>query len=81
MSGGVGITTNPGKRREYWLSRYPDTLTNWRILGTYPSKSIAQTAESVTADQWGYEGYESHPGGDGPEIATWYLYAFEHNGR
>lgn len=78
MSGRLGITTNPVERRKYWLSQYPATLKNWRILGTYPSKAMAQTAETLTASQWGYE---SHPGGEGPEAATWYLYAFEHDGR
>lgn len=72
----IGITTDPLERNRYWRSQYT-SLTNWRIIGSRPSKTMAQTEESLIANNWGCD---ASPGGAGPEYATWYIYAFEHNG-
>lgn len=73
----VGITADLEERRGYWANQFPKTFRNWRIVGTYYSKSRAQARETELARAWDCE---SHPGGDGPESAIWHVYYFEHNG-
>ena len=70
----VGITTDPVRRKQDWQRQYP-RLRNWRILSTHNSKSAAQQRESQEARN---RGCTAHPGGEGPERATWYVYYFEH---
>lgn len=72
----VGITTDPQGRQAYWRSRCRN-LRNWQILQRYSSKQEAQQRETYEARQ---RGCEAHPGGDGPEWATWYVYYFQHDG-
>jgi len=73
----VGITTDLIARRAYWEKQFPKTFRNWQVVETCYSKSQAQTQETLLADAWGCE---SHPGGDGPEISTWHVYYFQHDG-
>lgn len=73
----VGITTDLIARRTYWQSRYPATMRNWQVVDTFYSKSAAQSHETRLAELWGCE---SHHGGEGPELATWYVYYFKHDG-
>lgn len=70
----IGITTRPNGRRKDWETVYPD-LTNWQILETHSTKSDAQAAENRLAKQLGCV---AHPGGDGSEDDTWYVYYFEY---
>lgn len=70
----VGITTNPERRKQEWISEYPN-LTGWTILGSYSSKSAAQDRENREAAS---RGCVSSPGGSGPEYATWYVYYFRY---
>ena len=70
----VGITTDLNSRLEYWLRVHPN-LHSWRVRKTCSSKSQAQAYESYYADRLGCV---AHPGGDGPEQATWYVYMFEY---
>ena len=73
----VGITTDLIGRRADWESKYPRTFRNWQVVETHYSKSQAQARETMLAGEWDCE---SHPGGDGPEDATWYVYYFQHDG-
>ena len=73
----IGITTDPMERRRYWESRYPRTFENWKILEIQYSKSAAQSRETALATHYSCE---SHPGGAGPEYATWHVYYFQHDG-
>lgn len=70
----VGITTDPNARMAAWRAQHPD-LYNWQILKTHASKSTAQAAEIriAQANKCVYG-----VGGDGPEIATWYVYSFNY---
>lgn len=72
----IGITTRPEDRREEWRSRCRG-FRNWRILERHNTKTAAQAAENRLARQLGCE---AHPGGDGPEYATWSVYYFNHDG-
>lgn len=69
----VGITTDPAARRKYWEGQYP-TLRDWRILRECSSKSEAQSWENYYAKDMRCD---AHPGGSGPEYATWYVYYFK----
>ena len=73
----VGITTDLIERRAYWESHYPLTFRNWQVVDTRYTKSDAQYQEDRLAQLWNCE---SHPGGAGPEYATWHVYYFEHDG-
>ncbi len=73
----VGITMDLIERRAYWESQYPRTFRNWQVVDTCFSKSEAQSQETRIAKAWGCD---AHPGGTGPEFATWYVYYFEHDG-
>lgn len=64
---------NPDRRRREWKRVHP-TLSNWKVLGRYNSKSEAQTQENFLAQQYGCE---ASPGGDGEKVAKWYVYYFE----
>lgn len=70
----VGITTHPERRKKEWQLEYPN-LRNWVVLGTYDTKSAAQTRENTEANR---PGCAAAPGGSGPELATWHVYRFEH---
>lgn len=70
----IGITMYPADRLQYWQGQYP-TLRNWTILGQFSKKSAAQRAETNWAAQYGCQ---AHPGGSGPEIATWFVYYFQY---
>ena len=70
----VGITMSPTQRRAQWEQERP-TLRNWQILETCYSKSAAQRRETALAQQYGCN---AHPGGGGPENATWYVYYFQY---
>lgn len=70
----IGMTTDVEERKTYWQSQHPN-LYNWQILGTYSSKTEAQRAETSFANQ---HGCVSHPGGDGSEYDTWYVYKFNY---
>ena len=50
-------------------------LRDWQTLGTYQTKTEAQNAESRLAKSYGCV---SHPGGDGSEYDTWYVYKFSY---
>lgn len=71
----IGITTDWVERRRDWEAKYPRTLDNWQILHTCYSKSEAQKYETQLAQRYGCE---ANPGGDGDELATWFVYYFEH---
>lgn len=64
---------NPDRRRREWGRVHP-TLSNWKVLGCCDSKSEAQAQENSLARRYGCE---ASPGGDGKEIAKWYVYYFE----
>ena len=68
----VGITTDLETRRKHWESQYYG-FSGWTVVSTHYSKSAAQAKESEKARQ---HGCVSHPGGSGPEKATWYVYHF-----
>lgn len=70
----VGITTDPERRKSEWEREYPN-LTNWQILEEHYTKSAAQAAEDRLAKKYGCV---AHPGGDGPDYATWYVYYFQY---
>ena len=70
----VGITTDPEGRKAYWQGQHP-YLYDWRIEGTYGTKSQAQAVENQIAAQRGCVAY---PGGAGAEYATWYVYSFQY---
>ena len=73
----TGMTTDLIARRTYWESQYPSSFRNWQVLEEHYSKSAAQLRETQLAEHYGCE---YHPGGDGDEHATWYVYYFEHDG-
>ena len=68
----VGITTDMEARRRYWESQHP-TLQDWQVISLHSTKTAAQGAENRAATR---HGCESGEGGDGPEVATWYVYFF-----
>ena len=70
----VGITMDLDRRRREQERVYP-TLRSWRRESTHRSKSAAQAAERRIARQ---RGCDAHPGGAGPEYATWYVYSFRY---
>ena len=74
MSCRVGMTTDINSRKRHWESQHSG-LYGWQILGTYYTKTEAQRAEKNFANQYGCV---SHPGGDGSEYATWYVYKFSY---
>ena len=74
MSCRIGMTTDVENRKKYWKSRHSN-LRDWQILGTYQTKTEAQNAESRLAKSYGCV---SHPGGDGSEYDTWYVYKFSY---
>lgn len=70
----IGITTNPGERRQYWEGRHPN-LRNWQILGRYNTRRDAQRAESRLALRYNCH---AHQGGAGDEYAEWCVYKFDY---
>ena len=70
----IGITTAPDRRKQEWQKQYPH-MSDWKILTTCSSKSEAQAEEERLSKE---HGCEAHPGGDGNEDATWYVYMFNH---
>ena len=70
----VGMTTNPGERKRHWEGECP-TLRNWTILGRYSTKSEAQQAETMFAQQ---HGCVSAAGGGGNENDDWVVYKFDY---
>lgn len=68
----IGISTDPARRKKEWQAERP-TLRNWQIVSTHRTKSAAQKAESKLAAS---SRCNSHPGGAGPEKATWHVYRF-----
>ena len=70
----VGFTTDLTERERYWRTQHAG-LRNWRRLATFTTKSEAQAYENVFAQQ---AGCVAHPGGDGPERATWHVYCFDY---
>ena len=70
----VGITTDPQRRKQEWEEEYP-WLRRWTIISRHSTRSAAQTKENQEARN---RGCEAHPGGAGPERATWYVYYFEY---
>ena len=71
----VGITTDPTARRTYWNGRVIG-LRDWRIVSNHSSKNAAQRAEIAYSRR---SGCVSHPGGSGPERATWSVYRFTYD--
>ena len=72
----VGITTDLNSRLEYWLRVHPNLHSFRGGCGKHaPPSAQAQAYESYYADRLGCV---AHPGGDGPEQATWYVYMFEY---
>ena len=69
----VGITTNPTERKAYW-ERQVIGLSNWRILGTYPSKQEAQAHETRYAASSGCQAHAGGPDASG----TWSVYRFDY---
>ena len=74
MSCRIGMTTNVDDRKRYWESQHSN-LYSWKILGIYQTKTAAQNAENKFANS---HGCISHPGGDGNEYDTWYVYKFNY---
>lgn len=70
----IGITTNPDQRKAAWQREHP-TLRNWEILEICQRKSDAQNRENIYAERFGCA---AHPGGEGPELALWYVYYFQY---
>ena len=70
----VGITTDWQKRRRDWKRKHP-SLKKWDVLRECDSKSEVQKWENWYANE---KNCVAHPGGDGPEVATWYVYYFEY---
>ncbi len=70
----VGMTTDLESRKKHW-QREHSNLYSWQILGTYKTKTEAQNAENSFAK---LHNCTSHPGGDGNENATWYVYKFSY---
>lgn len=70
----VGMTTNPDRRKKERKEEYPN-LYDWRIMGTYGTKSEAQREENRIARR---HGCDSGRGGAGPERATWHVYKFKY---
>ena len=70
----VGMTTDPDGRKADWQHDHPQ-LYDWQIEGTYYTKSEAQAAETRIAQE---RGCVAHPGGDGEEYDTWYVYSFRY---
>ena len=70
----LGITTDPIRSRQEWERRHP-TLHNWKILEQYPSKDRAQTDVVALARIQGCE-YDRIV--DGPDIASWFVFRFDH---
>ncbi len=70
----IGMTTDPKGRKEYWEKQHPN-LKNWVILGKYKSKTVAQGAENILAQQ-----YECDPatGSEGNENDNWCVYKFDY---
>ena len=74
MSCRVEIATESERREQEWR-RLRLNLKDWRILGTYDSKSAAQTRGNQEA---GERGCDSGEGGDGPEFDTRRAYCFKY---
>lgn len=70
----IGITMNLERRKRQWKNKRP-RLRNWRRLSTHRTKSAAQAMERKLAKKYGCN---YHPGGAGPERATWYVYRFDY---
>ena len=70
----IGITANLDDRKRYWKAQHP-SMTDWQIVHECRTKTEAQEVETRLAEQYGCE---AHHGGDGPEYATWYVYAFNY---
>ena len=70
----IGITTDPQERKRFW-QRQHRFVRNWQIISTHRTKTAAQRQERALAARYGCV---SHPGGAGPERATWYVYYFEY---
>lgn len=70
----IGITMDPERRKKEWKQKYP-TLRDWTILGVHKIKSAAQTQSTAEAKRLGCA---YNPSGAGPEVATWYVYYFQH---
>ena len=71
----VGITTNEGRRKAEWKSKYPN-LTNWEVIGRHSNRKDAQRNEDAAKVLLGCEGA---PGGREPEIALeWVVYKFNY---
>ena len=68
----VGITTDRPGRKQYWKRQHP-TLKRWQILSEHRTKSAAQQKENMVSEK---HGCNYHPGGSGPQRATWYVYHF-----
>jgi hypothetical protein len=69
----VGITTDPGERRARWQSQVVGFI-NWKILGSFMSKSEAQQYETRYAKKYGCRAAPGGPDVPGP----WYVYRFDY---
>ncbi len=70
----VGITTDLARRKTQWEHEYP-FMREWKWLGTYQSKSAAQSEEIEVAKS---HGCDYGAGGRGDEDQVWYVYHFHY---
>ena len=70
----IGITMDLERRKRQWKNKRP-RLRNWEKLSTHRTKSAAQAMERKLAKKYGCK---YHPGGAGPERATWSVYRFDY---
>ena len=74
----IGMTMDPNRRKkelERKCKKQGQNIISWNIIKTYKSKSSAQEFETKEAKK---QNCEAHPGGRGPEKATWYIYKLEY---
>ena len=63
----AGITTRPTERKKEWLQYYPQ-MTNWQLVGPFPTRGEAQRWEDNQMDCM-RAGGGSHP--DVPGVLWW----------
>ena len=69
----IGMTTDPDRRKKEW-ERKENCVRNWKILGKYQSKKLAQEIEIKEAKK---QNCDYHSGGRGKEKDNWFIYRFE----
>ena len=70
----VGVTTNPTKRKLFWMSKYP-ALRNWEELETDLTYDEAQAAEAFYA---AFYGCKSKLGGERVDGSDYVVYRFDY---